>query len=99
MVVCGTRERLLSASFIGTALACKTARLLRSLVSRHGKKNVKSYHESWILMIQIYYSQAMVVCGTRERLLSVSFIGTALACKAAHLPQSLLSRYGREKTK
>jgi len=28
---CGTRERLLSASFIGTALACKTARLLRSL--------------------------------------------------------------------
>ena len=32
MVVCGIRERLLTASFIGTALACKTTRLLRSLV-------------------------------------------------------------------
>jgi len=30
----------------------------------------------------------MVVCGTRERLLPVSFIGTALACKMAHLLRS-----------
>jgi len=36
--------------------------------------------------------QAMVVCGTRERLLSVSFIDTTLACTAARLPESRIKK-------